>query len=142
MDVIGRCYDCSHNSLVLLLVAEAVIIKIAGKLLAIAHVRIEDALRHEDKMQSLISFRSRLLPSLIIRTSSGQIALCNVSLLVVDNDLRCEDMLMLFPVLLHLCIDSNTWLDKYRTTLDETVCVEVGNPTIEHMSRVGTLTVS
>lgn len=137
MDAVGRCDDGSDDSLASPRVAEAAALKGIGKLTSIDPVTIEVALRQGKNTQSFTFSRSWLAPRLVLHLSSGRMALCNISFLVADDDLACEDLLIGLPVLQHLRIDSKTLLENNRATLDGTDCAEVGNPTATHIGRVG-----
>lgn len=59
---------------------------------------------------------------LVLDLFAGHLALNNVSFLIADNDLSCEDVLFEYPVLLHLGIDSPTFLERNRSMLDGRDC--------------------
>lgn len=56
-------------------------------------------------------------------------ALCNISILVSDDDLTCKYLLIGLPFLQHLRIDSRTLLENNRSILDGMDFAIVGNPT-------------
>lgn len=66
---------------------------------------------------------------------------CNISSFIADDDLSCGELLIDLSGLQHLFINSEASLENNRMTLDGTDRVEVGNPTVEHVRRVGQLMV-
>lgn len=82
--------------------AKVVVIKGVGKLTAIEPVIIKVALCHEDRTVSFRFSRTRLVLRLVLLLSSGCNALCNILLLVADDDVASGDLLIVFHVLQHL----------------------------------------
>lgn len=68
--------------------------------------------------------------------SSERMALANITFLVADDDLACEDILIGLPVLENMGIDSCTLLERNRAVIDGTDCAEVGNPSFSASSGV------
>lgn len=63
----------------------------------------------------------------MLKLSASRLALANVSFLVDDDDLSCENLLVGFPVLHHLGIDSSTLLERSWVTLDGTDCSSINH---------------
>lgn len=57
----------------------------------------------------------------MLRITVGPLALVNVVLLVLDDELAAEDVLLGLPLLQHLGIDTKTMLEKHRDNLDGAV---------------------
>lgn len=72
-----------------------------------------------------------------MQLSSGQLALANVTFLVADDELACEDLIIGLPVLRHLQVDTRTLLENNRAVLDGADCSDVWNPT--RFQRGGTI---
>lgn len=56
-------------------------------------------------------------------------ALINITYLLADDELACEELLIGRPVLKDLQIDSISLLENNRAILDGADCSHVGNPT-------------
>ena len=63
-----------------------------------------------------------------MQLAPGQLALANLSFLVTDDDMACEELFIGLPVLLHLQVDTRTFLENNRAVLDGADCSNVGNP--------------
>ena len=55
--------------------------------------------------------------------------MANVTFLVAEDDLACEELIIGLPVLRHLQVDTHTLLKENRPVLDGADCSHVGNPT-------------
>ena len=112
VSISGRCDDGSDDSIVSARVAEQAAIKGIGKISTIEPVRLQVALKtgKNDKAQTFRFSRSGMVPRTVLHLSAGQLALINVSFLIADDDLTCEDLLIGLPVLRHLQVDTKTLL--------------------------------
>ena len=97
----ARCDDGSDDSLVSPKLAERAAVKGIGKITAIEPVRLNVALKTGDEAQSFFVSRTWVAPRTVLQLSSGQLALANVTFLVADDDLACEELIIGLPVLRH-----------------------------------------
>ena len=128
-DRIARCDDGSDDSLVTPKIAGAAVLRGIGKFKTIKPVHLLVALRKGEDSKPFTFSHSWTVPRTALHLSSGLLALVNVTYLVADDTLNCEDLLIGRPVLLHLQVDSRTLLENNRSLLDGTDCSQVGNPT-------------
>ena len=126
----GRCDDGSDDSLVSPHLAEKAAISGIGKIKGIRPVKIQVALRKDDKAQSFRFYRIWTVPRTVLQLASGQLALANLSFLVADDQMTCEDLIIGLPVLRHLQVDTRTLLENNRAVLDGSDCSQIGNPCI------------
>lgn len=126
----GRCDDGSDDSIASPTIAQDAVLKGIGRLEAITPVAIQVALTASDKPESFTFSRVWKVPRLVMELSAGRLALNNISFLVADANLSCEDVLVGHPVLKHLGIDSRTLLERNRASLDGTDCSTVDHPTV------------
>lgn len=98
MDVFGRRNDCSDASLSSPRTAKSVVLKRIGRLTKLSPVTFRVALRKRENAQSFLLSRSWLVPSIMLNLASGQLALCNVSFFVADDDLACKNLVVGLPV--------------------------------------------
>lgn len=126
----GRCDDGSDDSIVSPSLAECAANRGIGKINAITPVRLQVALKSETEAQTFSFSRSWTAPRTVLHLASGQLALANVTFLVADGDLACEDLLINLPVLRHLQVDTRTLLENNRSVLDGADCSHVGNRTL------------
>lgn len=138
----GRCDDGSDDSIVSPELAERAVLAGIGTLKAIPTVRLQVALKAEAEAQVFSFSRRWTCPRTILHLAAGQLALCNISFLVAEDDLACEDMLIGLPVLQHLKVDTKTLLENNRATLDGVDCSKVGQSekgsTSDHADRLVT----
>ena len=131
LKITGRCDDGCDDSIVSAEVAEKASILGIGRITKIPMMHILLPLKQNDtKAISFQCQRTWTVPRTVLTLSSGQLALCNISYLVVDGDLTEEQMLIGLPVLQHLKVDTRTLLEQNRNQLDETDCISVGNPSV------------
>ena len=126
----GRCDDGCDDSMV----SSELVQK--GALMGIGRVRkiptMEIIMPIKEEGSKPIKFtcdRTWTIPRTVLTLSSGQLALCNISFLVVNGNISKEQLLIGLPVLQHLRIDTRTLLEQQQSQLHETDCQEVGNPT-------------
>ena len=134
LDAQGRCDDGSDDSIVSPTLAERAALKGIGKIRAIEPVRLQVALKSGSEAASFSFSRTWTSPRTVLHLSSGQLALANVTYLVADDDLACEDILIGLPVLRHLQVDTRTLLETNRSALDGIDCSDVGNPSLDERS--------
>lgn len=125
----GRCDDGSDDSLASPTLAERAAIQGIGKIRKVNPVHIQVALKSGDDAQSFTFSRTWTIPRTVLQLASGQLALANVSFLVADDELACEELIIGLPVLRHLQVDTRTLLENNRSVLDGSDCSHVGNPT-------------
>lgn len=133
-DGTGRCDDGSDESIVSPSLAQAAAIKGIGRMSSIPPVKIQVALKDSDSAATFTFSRTWLVPRVVLKLSSGHMALLNVTFLVADDETACEDLLLGLPVLRHLGIDSRTLLERQWSSLDGTDCAG-----ITHSSGAGRL---
>lgn len=124
----ARSGDGSDDSIVSAKLAEAAVMKGIGSFRSIDTVSIEVALKKDTLAEVFHFSRVWNVPRLVLQLSSGRLALKNVSFLVADDELSCEDLLIGLPVLHQLELDTRTLLERNRAILDGTDCSSVGNP--------------
>lgn len=140
--VVGRSNDGSDDSIASPRVAEASVLKGIGRMKSIDPVTVQMSLQQSDAVQYFIFFRSWCIARTTLHLSSGRLVLHNISLLVENDELACEDLLIGYPVLQHPGIDSKTLLESNSSALDGTNCQSVGNPTASPTGRIGRLMVA
>lgn len=89
---------------------------------AIPAVRIPVALKDSGESGTFKFSRTGMVPGLVLKLSSGRMALRNVSFLVADDETACEELLVGLPVLRHLGIDSRRLLEQNWNNPDGTEC--------------------
>lgn len=129
INAIGRCDDGSDDSTVSSSLAERAAVRGVGKITAITPVRLSVALKAGQDPETFSFSRSWTSLRTVLHLSSGQLALSNVTFLVADGDLPCEDLLVGLPVLRHLQVDTRTLLEDRVSVLDGTDCSHIENPT-------------
>eukprot|EP00737_Agarophyton_chilense_P004416 gb/GEZJ01005548.1/.p1 GENE.gb/GEZJ01005548.1/~~gb/GEZJ01005548.1/.p1 ORF type:complete len:277 (+),score=18.39 gb/GEZJ01005548.1/:1081-1911(+) len=127
----GRCDDCSDDSIVSPNLAKKAALKGIGRLSAIKTTHLSVALKSGTETQIFAFSRTWTAPRTVLHLSSGSLALQNITYLVADNDLACEELLIGRPVLRHLRVDTETLLNNNRFALNGADCLEVGNPTVD-----------
>lgn len=95
---------------------------------AITPIRLTVALKSGEEAQSFTFSRSWTSPRTVLHLASGRLALVNVTFLIPDDDLACEDILIGLPVLRHVQVDTRTLLENNRAILDGADCSNVGIP--------------
>ena len=125
----GRCDDRSDDSIVSPSLAEKAALSGIGKITAIKTTHLSVALKLNTEPQSFAFSRTWQAPRTVLQLPSGSLALANITFLIADNDLACEDLLIGRPVLRHLRVDTETLLDNNRFALNGADCSDVGNPT-------------
>lgn len=85
-------------------------------------VRMSVALKYGDEAQTSSFSRAWTARRIVLKVSSGRMALLNLKFLVADEDLTSEDLLIGLPVLRHLPIDTKTFLENNRSLLDGMDC--------------------
>lgn len=65
----------------------------------------------------------------MLHFASGRLALVKVTCLMADDDLACEDLPIVPPVLQHLQVNSRALLQENRVVLDSSDCSSVINRT-------------
>ena len=114
----GICDDGSDDTIVSPKLAETAVLKGIGKLKAITPITLSVALKSQTEAETFSFSRSWTVPRTVLQLSSGQLALTNVTFLVADNELTCEDILIGNPLLKHLKIYMRTLLEENRAQLD------------------------
>ena len=125
LGTIGRCDDGSDASIASPLLAGLAARRGIGKIVDIPPTSLQVALKTGHQAQSFKFSRRWTVPRTIMHLPSGALALQNISFLVADDELACEELLIGLPVLRHLRIDSQTLLENQRATLDGTDCATV-----------------
>lgn len=128
LDTVGRIDDGSDESIVSPHLAEKAVLNGIGKMAKIKPLSLQVALKEADDAQSFTFSGTGTPPRIVLRLSTGPLALNNVKFLVADVDLAAEDILIGLPVLRHLGVDTKTMLERDRKRLDETVCSVVVSP--------------
>lgn len=128
-DVPGCCNNGIDVLLVSLRIAESAVLNGTRRLAGISPATVQVALCKEEDAQSFLFSPLWLVPRVILHLASGQLALCNVSFSNADDGLACEDLLIVLPLLQHLCINSKTLLKNNCSELDGTNCADVRNTT-------------
>lgn len=67
---------------------------------------------------------------LLLESFACYLDLRNVTFLVADTELACDDLFIGIKVLLHICIDSRTFLERKKSMLDGTVCNNIEHPSV------------
>jgi transposase InsO family protein len=130
----GRCDDGSDDSIVSRKLAEAAVLRGVGKFTPITAVRLSVALKSGDEAEQFSFSRTWTVPRLVLHLAAGQLALLNVTFLVADDELSCEDLLIGLPVLQHLRVDTRTLLENQRAALDGADCSSVLNAAVSDAS--------
>lgn len=52
-------------------------------------------------------------PRTVLQLSAGHLDMLNIQYLILDNDLSCEDLLIVLPVLRHLNVDTTVLLEQH-----------------------------
>jgi len=128
IDATGRCDDGSDESIVSPKLVERAMSNGLGKIKQIAPTWMQVSLRSGKQAERFSFSRTWTAPRTVLHLSSGPLALVNITYLVADDDLACEDLLIGRPVLKTLQIDSETMLERNRAVLDGADCSHVGNP--------------
>lgn len=130
----GRCDDGSDDSIVSPRLAQAAVVKGIGRMSAIPPVHLRVALQESEKTAKFSFSRKWTVPRLVLELSSGRMALLNITFLVADDELDCEDLLVGLPVLQHLGIDTRTLtlLERNWNTLSGTDCLSIKPTTDAH----------
>ena len=128
LDSQGRCDDGSDDSIVSPALAEKAVIRGIGKITAIKPVYLQVALKDGEEAQKFSFSRSWNALRTVLQLASGQLALANITYLVADSGLACEDLLIGLPVLQHLQVDTKTLLENNRAILNGADYSSVGNP--------------
>lgn len=63
--------------------------------------------------------------------ASEQLALANVTILIAENDLACDDLLIGLPILCHLLVDTRTLLERNHAALAANSS-GVGTPAVDN----------
>lgn len=92
---------------------------------AITPVPIQVALKDMESPASFTFAREWTFPSLVLMLSSTQMPLLNLFFLVADYELAGEGVLIGFPILVDLGIDSRTQLKRNWIKLSSTDCSPV-----------------
>lgn len=123
IDATGLCDDGSDESIASTTLAERAVIKGFGKIEAIDTDWLEVALTEKNNKPKLYKFsRAWCAPSTVLHLNSGRLALKNIHYLVADDSMACEDLFFGRPVLLHLRVDTRSFLEDRVATLDGTDC--------------------
>lgn len=117
---IGRCDDGSDENIFSPVVAHAAVLNIIGRMTAINPIRIQVALKGASDPATFKFSRTWLNPRLFLQLSSVQVALLNVTFLFSDDNTACRYLLVGFPVVRHLGIDTPTILERLGYTLNGT----------------------
>lgn len=135
LQTVGRCDDGCDDSIASSNVAEKASSMGIGRISKIPMMEIQLPLKNTDSKPIVFSCqRTWTVPRTILSLSSGRLALCNISYLVVDGELTDDQLLIGLPVLQHLKVDTRTLLERHKKSLDGTDCLSVGNPTIKSKS--------
>lgn len=139
----GRCDDGSDETIASPRIAEKAVLKGIGRFEAITPVTVQVALSSSADPETFTFSRKWIAPRIVMELSAGRLALHNVSFLVADAHLSCEDILLGYPVLQHLGIDSRTLLERNRRVLDGTDCSPAAHPSISnHEGSLGRLLIA
>lgn len=116
----GRTDDGSGERIASPDIAQRTVPKGIGQFEKINPVSIKVSLT--DKRENYTFYRVWNVPRLVMKLSSGRMALNNISFLSSDASLASEDILIDLPVLRHLGIDWCTVLESNHEQLDVTDC--------------------
>lgn len=130
LDITGRCDDGSDDTLASRKVAEAAVIDVIGRIAKINPVELSVALKKGVDAYKCRFSRAWTVPRTTMHLPSGKLAMMNLSFLVAEGELACENIIIGRSVLGHLSIDTAMLLDRNRQLLDDTDCSAVGNPTV------------
>lgn len=89
---------------------------------AIDLLHVQVALHKGEDAASFRFSRTWTEPRTVLHLAFGQLALANVTHLVVDDKLACEYLLLGLPVLHHLHLDTKILLRTTRAALDGADC--------------------
>lgn len=128
LKTVGPTDDGSDESIVSLRLAEKAVLEGIGRKTKIQSLSLQVALKEDDDAQSFTFSRAWTPPRIVLRLSTGPLALTNVKFLVADADLAAEDILIGLPVLRHLGVDTRTMLERDRKRLDGSDCSVVSPP--------------
>lgn len=130
LDITGRCDDGSDDTVASRKVAEAAVIDVIGRIAKINPVELSVALKKGVDAYKFRFSRAWTVPRTTMHLPSGKLAMMNLSFLVAEGELACENIIIGRSVLEHLSIDTAMLLDRNRQLLDDTDCSAVGNPTV------------
>lgn len=97
IDCFGRCDDESDVSFVSPELAERAVVRRIGKMKGIRPVKLSVALKSGMDPETFSFSRSWTSPPTGLHLSSDQLVLANVTFLVADDDLACEELLIGLP---------------------------------------------
>lgn len=84
----------------------------------------------DDAVPQLFAFsRAWICPRVVLYLSTDKLALLNLTFLVADGALTSGDFLVGPPVLHHLKVNTCTFLERNRASLDGTDCLNVSGST-------------
>lgn len=118
----ARSDDGSDKYIVSEKLAEGAVLTGIGRMANIDQVAIQVARKYGDAAQSFTFSRVWTLPRTILKLCPVPLALVNVSFLVVDADITAEDLLVGFPTLRHIGVDTKTFLEEKGDVLDGADC--------------------
>lgn len=100
------------------------------------------ALKKGADAPSFTFLRTWTIPRTVFNLFSGNIALADVTFLVAEDAIACEELIIGLPVLRHLKVDTRTLLENNRSKLDGQDCSAVGNPTMSSKGGVLSLMIT
>lgn len=108
----GQCDDGSDKNIASPTLEHAAVLKGIGRITAMKPVRLQVPPQGTSEPTTFTFYRKWLMTRLVLRLSSGQTALLNVTFLIADDKTACKDLLVVLPVVRHWGIDSRTLLEK------------------------------
>ena len=120
IEIFGRCDDGSDDSIISPKLPESATIQGIGKMRCVTPVKLQVSLKAGDEAHSFCFSRTWTVPRTVLHLASGRLALRNITYLVADDEIACEDLLIGLSVLRHLKVDTKTLLETNRASLDGT----------------------
>ena len=118
----GRCDDGADDTIVSPKIAQRAAIEGIGRMSRIKPVVLQVALTDGGKPQTFTMSCTWTCPRVILHLAGGKLALLNVKFLVADGDFATGDLIIGFPALRHLKVDTRKLLERNRKSLDGTDC--------------------
>lgn len=114
--------------------SEGAVLPGIGNTTPIETIRLYVALQTVEKPDAFSFSRKWTEPRTIIHLATGQLALSNITFLIADEELARKDLLIGFPVLQYLQVNTRTLFERNHSQLDDADCTEVYNPTLDERS--------
>lgn len=118
----GRADDGSDETIASSKFATNCVLNGVGKFSKIQPIKIQVALKDDSEAKIFNFSKVWTVPRIVLRLTTGPLALVNVTFLIPDDELAAEDVLLGLPLLQHLGIDTKTMLEQNRDNLDGADC--------------------